>query len=109
MAILRVRLSKEKLAAMPAVERRLFLMLGTVSNEIRVLLKMLLWTGDYSSSNAAVRHGQISMSLMFLRLLAGKLKEGHRVLQRDFFGAAVSRDYVPNLPDSAQLELKEII
>lgn len=85
MKIYRARLSKQGILSIPEQERRLFLALAHLQNEIRFLTRAVLWSSDFSSQNEAEVHGQTSLSFFFCKLLAGKLREGWELLQSHYF------------------------
>jgi hypothetical protein len=106
MTVYKAKFNKVTLETLPARERSLFLALAHLANEIRALEKLVLWSGQLESQNDAQVSGQTSLMFMFLKLLAGKLKEGHKLLQKGFFGTGISRDY--KLSKEAQDALGEI-
>jgi hypothetical protein len=78
MKIMRVRLTKERLAGLPAKDRKLLLVIGGLSNEINILQKLMLHTRIAPHGIVdIVEAGQV---MFFLRLLAGKLHESRRML-----------------------------
>ncbi|MEA3459439.1 MAG: hypothetical protein U9R11_01990 [Chloroflexota bacterium] len=108
MTVYAARLSKAQLQSVPPEERSLFLSIAHLVNEINALHKLVLWASDFSSGNEVEVHGQVSLTLMLLKLLAGKLKEGHKLLRKRFYGTAVSRDYEPSLRQEGRDALAEI-
>ncbi len=56
----------------------------------------MIWSSDFSSVQEAEQQASISQSLFFARLMVGKLKEGHEVLQKYYFGARLSQDFEKN-------------
>jgi hypothetical protein len=72
MTVYRARLKKDALRQLPKEERRLFLSLGHVVNEVNGLRKLLIWSSDFSSANEVIVQGKIAFSLISVRLLAGK-------------------------------------
>ena len=78
MKITRLRLTKERLAALPAKDRKLLLVIGSLSNEINILQKLMLHTRIAPAGIVdIVEAGQV---MFFLRLLAGKLHEARLML-----------------------------
>jgi hypothetical protein len=97
MKVIYVQLDKTKLLGLPEPERSLFLGLGHVANEINALTKMLYWAAGTPAPTAAQEHGRFTMMLLLTRLLAGKLNESWGVLQKSFYGTALSKQYAPML------------
>jgi hypothetical protein len=108
MTIFRARLKKDFLVSLPEEERKLFLALGHIGNEINALHKLILWSSDFSSDNQAVLHGKISFSLMFVRFLAGKLKEAHKLITQRFLSAPVGKAYEAELSPEGRQALDNI-
>jgi hypothetical protein len=93
----RAKLSKEGLQQLSPEERRLFLSLGHIANEIKALQKLLVWSSNFSTDHEPIVHGRISFSLMLLKILAGKLNEAHEAIRKSFYNPEVSRSYAPKL------------
>lgn len=85
MYVYRGRLNKAEVLRLPDHERTLFCAIAHLQNEISILLRAVLWSSDFSSDNQAEIQGQISTSLFFVKLLAGKLREGWTLLEKFFF------------------------
>jgi hypothetical protein len=85
MSVYRAKLNKEKLLKIPESERKLFLAIAHLQNEIRFSLYGVVWTHDFSSNNDAIVHGQLSFNFYYLRILAGKLYEGWQLLKKHYF------------------------
>lgn len=94
MNIYRGRLNKAELLSLPDHERKLFCAIAHLQNEINILLRAVLWSSDFSSDNEAEIQGQVSTSLFFVKLLAGKLREGWTLLEKFFFShKSLSNDF----------------
>jgi len=85
MDIYKGKLSKETLLKLSDVERKLFLSLAHVQNEIRFSLYTVVWSHDYSSKDDDILKGQISVHFYHLRVLAGKLHESYELLVKYYF------------------------
>jgi hypothetical protein len=73
--IYRVELTKEKLAAMPAEERRALLLLGHAINEINVLQKLIMMHRRTPAPHKVVDRLEAGQALILTRVLIGKLHE----------------------------------
>lgn len=93
MPIYRGQLKKEGLLNTPGPERTLFFALAHLHNEVNFLHRVLIWSSDFSSTNAAESQRTLSLSMFFLKLMAAKLKEGWQILNSYFFGARLSQDF----------------
>lgn len=108
MSVYKSKFNKEKLKSANTTERTFFLIIAHLSNELNVLNKLYFWAGEYPTSNEVEESGKIAMTLLFLRLLAGKLKEGNELLQKYFYGTAISKEYVPKLKAEGKETLDKI-
>ncbi len=91
--VLRREHSKSQLQTLPPSEQALFLSFAHIMNEINALLRAAVWSNDLSSPIQAKGDGQVTLTLMFLKLLAGKLNEAYKVIQGAYFGSGVSKSY----------------
>ena len=108
MTIYKATLSKNKLLELPADESSLFLSLAHFSNEIIALTKLVIWSHDFSSEDEAATDGQTALSLMLIKLMSGKLKEGYNLITKKFFGTELSRKYESFLPDESKEVLNQL-
>lgn len=108
MTIYMAKISKKRLQELPVDERTLFLSLAHLCNEIIALEKLILYSYDISSENETINNGQVAMSLMLIKLLSGKLKEGYKLLKKKFFGTKISRDYAQSLSDECKETLAQL-
>jgi hypothetical protein len=91
--LFRTSLSPEALAEVQSEQKRVFFALGHLLNEVAAFQKLVLWSSDCSSEKKARLAGQVTYTMMFLRLTAGKLWEGWRLLERCYFGSKLSLSY----------------
>lgn len=91
--ISRIALTKEQLVAIPEAERNLIVLLGHAANEINILVKMIHFASSSKSENPLQMQAEQSQVTLLGALLAGKVYEFWVLLQRGYFGAAVSREY----------------
>lgn len=109
MKVYRGRLNKAKLLEIPEAERKLFVAIAHLQNEIRFSLYGVVWSHDFSSSNDVVVHGQISLNFFYLRILAGKLHEGWQLLNKHYFThKGLNTDFNSNGSEEAVKLLKEL-
>jgi hypothetical protein len=109
MNVCRARLNKGKLLQIPDPERKLFITIAHLQNEIRFSLYGAVWSADYSSDNEAIVHGQISLNFFYSKILAGKLHEGWQLLQTHYFrNKPLSLDFNANGSKEAISILKEL-
>jgi hypothetical protein len=108
MLIHRIPVVKAKLDVIPESERVLFVFLGHFLDEISILNKLLLIANVQSEADL-IRKAHTTQSLLIARMFIGKLVEGWGMLQQNFFGTALSKQYEPKLHapgDTALANLK---
>jgi hypothetical protein len=102
MTVYLTKLDKAVLDTILPDERSLFLSLAHLANEIRALQKLFLWSNNFTSNNDAETKGQTTLSLMIVKLLAGKLNEGHKLLKVGYFDLPIEFDYQVNISSEAK-------
>jgi len=102
MTLYRTTLDKEVLLGIPEEERRLFLGLAHITNEIRGFQKLLLWSSDFQEEDPVLARGRITFSLQFLRILAGKLNEAYEVVTRYFLKSRTGRTFQDRLTEEGK-------
>lgn len=93
----RLELTKQRLAAMPAAERRALLLLGHATNEINVFQKLMMMVRKEEAHSIVSRceNGQI---LILMRVLIGKLHEAWELFKKRIQADAQLRaKYLDNL------------
>jgi hypothetical protein len=102
------KIDRKQLDGAPEEERTLFLMLGHFANQSAILGKWVNWVGPVEGQSGLERKGRAAQSILVLTLLAAKLNEGWELLQKQYFGAGVSKDYARKLDAEASDSLKEL-
>lgn len=92
-----VAIPKAKLAAMPADERQLLLLLGHVENEISTLRRLVVFSLQTQSSDPVIDQIAHGRAWVVIRLLIGKLAEGHEVVKKRVQGSPVGKKYIATL------------
>jgi hypothetical protein len=108
MLIHKIPVVKAKLDAVPEKERVFFVLLGHFLDEISILNKLLLFAKVRPEPDLS-RKAHITQGLLIARMFIGKLFEGWEMLERDFFGSTLSKNYEPKMQapgDSALANLK---
>jgi len=75
MDVNRVELDRKKLAAMPEAQRVLLLLLAHASNEITVLIKLILMMRKDDPPSQIHDHVETGQMFIMIRRLIGKLHE----------------------------------
>ena len=73
MEIYSVQINKEGFYATPERERAFFISIAHLANEIHALLRSLLYSHNTPAQNNAEENGRVTLTLMFAKLLAGKV------------------------------------
>jgi len=92
---------------MPQKEAGLFILLGTMLNEINMLHKLTYLVHKEGTSDVE-RKAHIAQSLFFQTLLVGKLWECWKALEAGFFGTLLSKKYEPKLDARGKASLQKI-
>jgi hypothetical protein len=109
MEIYRARLNKEALQKIPEEERKLFVTIAHLQNEIRFSLYGVVWSHDFTSDIEAETQGQISINFFYLKILAGKLSEGWQLIQNYYNGnKSIAIDFNSNGSKEAISLLNEL-
>jgi hypothetical protein len=109
MKIYRVRLTKEKLAAMPEAERSLLLLLGHATNEISVLSKLILMARKDEPTSKLIDHVESGQIFILMRVLIGKLHEAWRLFEKRFQrNPTLVKKYLPKLSPEAAAALNDL-
>ena len=103
MELFEVNITKEQLKSIPEKERVFFILLTHIVNILYTLRKLTLFcAAGREESNKIVRRAENSQALLMVRLTAGYLWEGWRLLDINYFGSCISKDYDNLLSDDAK-------
>lgn len=108
MKIYEIPISEQQLDSIPANERFFFIQIGHLANELSTLNRLLLFMSNSSDTTELERWARNSQVLLLVRLCSGKLFEGWQMLQRDYFGSKLSKEYDGLLDESGKSSLAEI-
>ena len=108
MKIYQIPILKEKLDSVPANERLFFIQIGHLANELSTLNRLLLFVSHSTGTTELERWAKNSQALLLVRLCSGKLFEGWQMLQRNYFGSKLSKEYDGLLDESGKNSLAEI-
>lgn len=109
MELFEVNITKEQLKSIPEKERVFFILLSHIVNILYTLRKLTLFcAAGREESNKIVRRAENSQALLMVRLTAGYLWEGWRLLDINYFGSCISKDYDNLLSDDAKKCLRDM-
>ena len=88
MKLTKINISKAELLSIPEKELELFIQLTNFYNDVNILQKLMVISGnsrEKASQNEIVGRSLSSQGLFFMRIQAGKLYEGWIMLKKHFF------------------------
>jgi len=88
MKLAKINLSKAELLSIPEKELELFIQLMNFYNDVNILQKLMVISGnsrEEASQNEIVGRSLSSQGMFFMRIQAGKLYEGWNMLSAHFF------------------------
>jgi hypothetical protein len=106
MELYKYTFQKEQLQKIPEHELLFFIQLTNFANEIFSLAKMEYYTGGELGDSPLMRIAKNSQSHFYLRLSAGKLWEGWRLIETHFHKSGVAKDYFAQFSTEAQEKYK---
>jgi len=107
MILRKIIISRAQLNVIPLDERIFFVKVGHVLNELNTLQKVARFSAHHTGDSIETK-GRNLYALFFVRILAGKLLEAWSALQRDFFGAKLSKTYEAQLDNEARQNLSKL-
>ena len=108
MKVYEIPISQQQLDSIPLDERLFFIQIGHLANELSTLNRLLLFVSNTTGTTELERRAKNSQALLLVRLCSGKLFEGWQMLQRDYFGSKLSKEYDSLLDESGKNSLNEI-
>jgi hypothetical protein len=101
MRLYRFRLPKDQLAVMSQNERHMMLLFGQIANELNILRKSALFSGNNVSDNEIVKFAEVAQWYFFIKLLGAKTFEAWEAFRRYFQGdAEIAQKYSQPLANS---------
>ena len=107
MIIHKVTVSKRQLSLFPEKERVLFIQMGHLANELTTLTKLLIYV-DTSSNVDVIKKANTMQGSVIARICIGKIFEGWRLLQGNFFETALSKKYEAKLSKAGSKALQNL-
>lgn len=104
----RFSIPKSILLGLGEKERIFFMCIGHFLNEISILQKCIMYVPDPNSTNKVEADGRIFLHLFFIRMLASKLCECHKMFEKAFYGTALSNDFKDSFNEETKKKQKEI-
>jgi len=96
--VLKIRVSKAQLQAMPLNERALFILLGYAANQLNLFSKLVLFSTNKTPDNEVERTLSGAQTQMLLRMVVGVLHEAWaKIVTNRFLKSPLAKDYLPRL------------
>jgi len=108
MKLFKVAISKSKLNLMPQNERIFFVLFGALLNDLSMFQKLMIFSTNRRTTNQVLRTAQNMQTLTLARFQIGILSEGYQLLQKNYFGNPLSKEYEPLLSKPAKQSLKNL-
>jgi len=103
----KIALTKEDLFALPPNERVFLVYAGHALNELNILCRLIVIAMPVRRGEAE-RQFMVIQSMMFLRMLAGKLHEAWVLFGKVFYGSRLSLQFKDQLSEDGTKALREL-
>lgn len=105
----KIQITKEVLLSMCENERVFFIQSGDLLNDLNVFSKLLMFCMNRQREDkVAMKTARDVQTMCLIRILVGKLHEGWKLIDKWYYGSAVSRKYDQFLGQSAKAAVDEI-
>ncbi len=110
MKLSKINIPKSKLDNIHEIEQIFFIQLMQFLNELNILQKCtIVSSNELASLTTIEKRGQISQAHFFIRILAGKLYEGWKMIGKNFLETQLSSEYENLLSQKGKESLSELI
>ena len=109
--LIALTLTKAQLDQIPADERLFYFMAGQLHNDINILEKLLVAATnelELVGSEPAKRRAALAQAVLILKLTAGRLYEGHKMINETFSAKGFLKRYKAEM-SSAQLAILDTL
>lgn len=93
----RVVLTRDQLNRIPDAERRMLILIAHAFNELNILSKIFHYAASAEAADPILLDAENAQALVLARVITGKIYECWQLLQKSFFGSALSKTYYPRL------------
>lgn len=108
MQLHKINLSREQLDRIPSDERRLLILIAHASNDIGALSKLFHFAAGSAGESGVLGQAENAQALVLARSLTGSIYEFWQLLQKSFFGPALSKQYEPQFDAEGQAALQSL-
>jgi len=107
--ISKIRITKSDLLSMCENERVFFVQSGDLLNDLNVFNKLLFFCMNRQTADkGAMKTAKDIQTMCLIKILVGKLNEGWKLIEKWYYGTAVSKKYDGLLEQSAKVAVDEI-
>lgn len=103
-----LELPRDRLLAMPEAERVFLFGIAHIANEVNMLQKLYCWASNAPKQPSFLKEVHVSQALMLAKLLAGKLHEFWKFMEKAYFRSRVSQLWESKFDGEAKILLKDI-
>jgi hypothetical protein len=103
-----LELPQDRLLAMPEAERVFLFGIAHIANEVNMLQKLFFWASNAPEQPEILKEVHMSQALMLAKMLAGKLHEFWKFIEKAYFKSRVSQLWESKFDDEAKIILKDI-
>jgi hypothetical protein len=97
----RVKLTSDQLNGIPGFERRMLILIAHAFNELNILSKLFHYAASAEAADPILLGAENAQALVLARNITGKIYECWKLLQKAFFGTALSKTYYSHLDAGA--------
>lgn len=107
--ILHIPITKAHLAQIPLNERVFYFLASQLANDLNALTKLLWFAfNGYRTTDGLIQNAALSQVMLIIKLLAGKLYEGHKLIAKMYSGTKLHQKYQTMLNADGRAALQQI-
>jgi hypothetical protein len=104
-----IPLTKAHLAQIPFNERVFYFLASQLENDLNGLTKLLWFAfNEYRTTDGLIQSAALSQVMLIMKLLAGKLYEGHKLIAKMYSGKKLHQKYQTMLNNHGRAALQQI-
>jgi len=103
-----VKVERDGFDKIPENEKLLFVKTSLFADEINILLKLITFSNKEVVGDQALLKAQNNQTIFLLKLLAGKLREGWDILEKDLWSSKLARDLESDLKEKGRNNLAKL-
>lgn len=108
LVVTRLLIPKAKLAAIPANERGLYLMLDHIQNELSILMRLTLFSENYRFPEPVRASAHIAQAMLIVRFLGAKCTEAWEFIGRAILRSQIGAEIQQLIDDSGKAAIARL-